>query len=718
MSGQPCKSQSDVNKFRNEYIESLNLQANINDMNLQANKTYLLTGQLPPQSQLQDTRTNAEKLHDVEKIKINIAESLKPIAESQFAYQIVSKIMDSPLNLNNSLLRFLAQRASSIAEQIKKVMPYGIAGDINDLERIVEFIKNMYSEQQKNFQSTKSYLNTIGSQNQNSRVLSGNDIDNIIMGLQDILKNISILNERGVNIANVNVIGQNLSIILSRLKESLPTTDQVRLMMDDIENPQFNNPYDDGNNLQIVDFSRAGISSFYKLIEKLPKYSEVMALISKIQQYIISANYNLVQDGMNKLQRLFMGVEGINDDTILQQFRDIKQRQMVKQGQYAKLNAEQTRKFISEQSEEQKDLSKAQKVYIINPENNPVWTRNTNIQQVAGNQGVGGLNSGDGGFNTGFNVGLGGFNFGLGANIGIPFFGQNQGSPQASASFGVNSGSSNQVPSPPSLMQEQIEIPTKYNPPQSKSVPETKPKSSGPSSSSSLADEVRKGRIKQLLKRTDPNDFIEIARRFGQDPSISLNRLVDIIANSDYKAGDYGLPSGMGLKRRGRPRGSGLPKVEIPKIPNFVGFGINEVNQKQLDKGIFKLRRGTRSNYVDMPSRRISNNLKTIIKTIVGGGVPQYEELGKLDNEEKDYLHKIISRSNMNDRLSIPAPSKDQQEKDIHNFEIMKGQIMSGNDSIELVKKFKLLVRKLSKQGLLPKADVEDMLDTLLDLGY
>jgi hypothetical protein len=92
--------------------------------------------------------------------------------------------------------------------------------------------------------------------------------------------------------------------------------------------------------------------------------------------------------------------------------------------------------------------------------------------------------------------------------------------------------------------------------------------------------------------------------------------------------------------------------------------------------------------------------------------------LGKLDEEEKEYLHKIVSRSNMMDKLSIPAPSKDQQEKDIHQFEIMKGQIMSGNDSKEMVRKFKLLTRKLSKQGLLPKADVEDINDVLTDLGY
>jgi hypothetical protein len=89
----------------------------------------------------------------------------------------------------------LAQRASSIAEQLKKILPYGIAGDVNDLERIVEFIKNMYAEQQGKFQTTKSYMSSIGSQGSSSRVLSGNDIDAIILGLQDIMKNLSMISE-------------------------------------------------------------------------------------------------------------------------------------------------------------------------------------------------------------------------------------------------------------------------------------------------------------------------------------------------------------------------------------------------------------------------------------------------------------------------------------------------------------------------------------------
>ena len=110
MSGFPVNTQSDINKYKNEYLQTLRIQEQINDMNLQANKNYLLTGQLPPQSQMLDTRTSAEKLADIELLKQNIANVLSPIAEPQFAYSIVNKVMNSPLNVDNSLIRFLAQR--------------------------------------------------------------------------------------------------------------------------------------------------------------------------------------------------------------------------------------------------------------------------------------------------------------------------------------------------------------------------------------------------------------------------------------------------------------------------------------------------------------------------------------------------------------------------------------------------------------------------------
>lgn len=585
MSGQPSKTQAEVNKFRNEYMETLDLQEKINDMNLQANKTYLLTGQLPPQSQMQDTRTNAEKLKDIQMLKIKTAEELRPIADTYFAHQIVDKIINSPLNTDNSLFRFFAQRVSSIVEQLKTLMPYGIAGDENDLEKIVNHIRNMYTSQQNTFQSTKSYMNSLSSGSSKSNIISSNDLDKLNSQFQDLLKDVNIIANRiprPMRIAfqkNLKTFGG----IIGSLKFILPNTREIQGMMEDIINAPIANPYTGD---ALPEFRGDELSEIFKVLEKLPKYEIIHTLCEKAKSYAKTGNYSLLDDAIKRIIIEFeaSGITQPGMMRIIETFMLHLRRQKEKIGAEQNMMETQTRQFIHAQSEEQKNASKAQKVYVINPQTDAVWTRNY-IEQ----------------------------------------------------------------PVPQLAIEPHVDEPLALGQP---------------------ADEP--------------------------------------------------LAIGNGFKRRrGRPRGSGLVKpIQLIKPKTFTGFGINEINQKQLNNGIVKIRRNTKSNYMDMPSKRVSSKLQSIIKTIVGGGVPKFNELNDLDEEDKEYLHKLVSRSNLEDRLSVPAPSKDQQEKDIHNFEVIRGQILSGNDSVELVKKFKLLIRKLSKQGLLPKTDVEDMLETLLQLGY
>jgi len=703
MSGQPVKTQADANKFRNDYMETLQLQESNNDVNLQANKTYLLTGQLPPQSQLQDTRTNSEKLKDVENMKQNIVRELSPIAESNFAFEIVNEIIKSPLNLNNSLFRFFAQRVSSIVEQLRKMYPYGIEGDANDVLRIVEFVKNMYSEQQNKFQSTKSYMNSLSSNASSSKLISANDIDNIITQFEDVHKNLQIIQQKGINIAQIVVLSQRIIDLVVNLKDVLPTTNQIKLLLNDLENPNYINPYRVNNvdievdqitgqpipnaNININPYNRADLEAFFKLMEKLPKYTEVIALIGKIKQYISSENWFLVSQGLINLEDMFNLVNA-NDARLLAQFRNIKQRQQFKENQMQKIESEQTSQFIQRQNQQARNISKANKVYVINPRNDPVNSSITNFADL---------------------VAL------------IPGFGQAQG--QAQGQVPVQ-----QQAQPPIQQAQQAQQPARnnilagiINPALQAQIDNAQRQAQQAPQLDPVA--VFRGQIRPIVNNLQPAEIQQFEAIFGNLGNTTfakknnlVNRLGEEFANGNQRV--YGI-GGLGLKKRvGRPRGSGIVKQVIPKIPNFIGFGINEINQKQLNNGILKIRRNTKSNYMDMPSKHISKNLQGIIKTMIGGGVPKYEDLGKLDNEEKEYLNKIVSRSNMSDKLSVPAPSKDQQEKDIHNFEVMKGEIMSGNDSVELVKKFKLLIRKLAKQGLLPKNDVDDLMDTLLDIGY
>jgi hypothetical protein len=59
-----------------------------------------------------------------------------------------------------------------------------------------------------------------------------------------------------------------------------------------------------------------------------------------------------------------------------------------------------------------------------------------------------------------------------------------------------------------------------------------------------------------------------------------------------------------------------------------------------------------------------------------------------------------------------------KDEKDINQFEIYKGEILNGNDSADLVKKFKIWIMKMVKKDLLPKSQAKELLMDLVSLGY
>lgn len=674
MSGFPVKTQADINKYRNEYLETLRLQEQINDMNLQANKTYLLTGQLPPQSQLQDTRTSAEKLADIELLKQNLSTVFSPIAEPQFSNEIINKIMNSPLNIDNSLIRFLAQRGTEIVSNLQGLYPYKIRGDPNDLEQIVLFIKNMYAGQQDKFQSVKSYINSTQTQTQSNQILSANNIDPLITQFIDLKKSIEIV-RNSIPQNYTNAVNNNVNKIydkINKIRNLLPTTHQIELLLQDIDNPtgiQYNNlPNTEQYNNVREPYSAQDMAAFFQLLEKLPKYNILNVLMIKAKSFISSNNFKSL---ISTLQKIIEELDAIKDnelDILVQIGERIISRQKEKEDILRNQTQQQARVIQEQQVRQQHDMSNAQKVYVVNQtEDDAVWVRSSNGQ------------------------------------VQLP-------QPSVRQAIQFNAIDQSNTPS----IKETIQSPSQQ--------PKQQPTKFNPVIAlGSMAGDAKKKSIAMNLNKlsnTQINDLIALRSQID-DTVVNKDTLIQSLVNDiDYNRGDIGL-HGMGIKkRRGRPRGSGLPKQEPIKIPNFVGFGINEINQKQLKNGIVKIRRNTRTNYPDMPSKHVSPKLQSILSSIVGGGVPNFNDLNSLDNEEKDYLHKLVSRSNLEDRLSIPAPTKDQQEKDLNSFEIMKGQIMAGNDSQELVKKFKLLIRKLSKQGLLPKNDVEDIIDLLLTLGY
>jgi hypothetical protein len=257
---------------------------------------------------------------------------------------------------------------------------------------------------------------------------------------------------------------------------------------------------------------------------------------------------------------------------------------------------------------------------------------------------------------------------------------------------------------------------------------------------------MKKGELIELLTENDD----EIRAYFGAEPideksemSSETSSFLEGATSPDRIEILSETSAGSGLRKRvkmgrgvGRPRtrnyeGSVRPKrsdiltkedtdwnAGIKVQPRFVPFGRYIINKRQLDKNIVSIKTPSGSNVPTYRSHRVSSGMGIVLRKMTGGGNPSFDELNALDEEERNYLSRIATASNIEDKFNIPTPNKNEDDKDINQFEIMRGQIMAGNDSTELVKKFKILIMKLSKKGLLPQREAKDLLYELVHLGY
>jgi len=759
MSGQPYKYYTDIEKYRNEYLDSLNLQTNINDMNLQANKTYKETGALPAVSQMKDNRTTSEILADTEKLKIDIIHSLSKISNPQFASDVVQRIMNSPINQDNSLLIFTAQRINDISDKLTRIYTYGIKGDQNDAQQFVNFVISMYNDKNAIASSTKDFLNKYGSSNlgqysgnqkgmfsdtyhllsELSNTLSImyskittelryynniqehdnitdtiNDISNVskiiqtIIGLLPNQDRLNYVNEIiNKNTSSIDVYSNDIKTILlykDYIDTSLPAVAPLNLVIKKLIlnfNVLYafiqNQPKDNHNLVSL--FNQEQHKSLLINIENFKK-----SIINLIQVVLPSELFTL--DKLNNLEidinRVFEnGVreeERVNVDS--HDYMNI--LRLLQKQQYPFDN-------ITLTKEESKKLNnEIDKIYRSTiPEKDKIRRYERLYNQIADENGIP--------------------KFDYDQLMGL-IHNSDQGSiieDEDVSDYDFDNESKSDIQQP-----IHYEMPNYPPPPIPQQPINDESKSETPNTIEDMGNSLNKllySRKMEPRQYEYYNDLIlnDFMTTRNYDEAIKFYNALKTELNS------FPSTMGNGIRKRGRPKGSGIQRKYadvvkrsiidgkgIQEDMRFIKFGKYLINNKKLNDGILAVKRPSGNNILEFPSQRISKNMQSVIKTMVGGGMPKYEQFECLSEPEKAYLHKLSSKANILDKFSIPAPSKSQYEKDIHDFEVMKGEIMSGNDNKDLIKKFKLHIMKLSKMGSLPKHDVSDILETLIQLGY
>jgi len=172
------------------------------------------------------------------------------------------------------------------------------------------------------------------------------------------------------------------------------------------------------------------------------------------------------------------------------------------------------------------------------------------------------------------------------------------------------------------------------------------------------------------------------------------------------------------LKSKKNIKGKGLKlasAIGIPKIPSYIPFGRYTINIHKLNDDILMMKTCKAGAIPTIPTIKISSSLSSILKTLLNKKNVEFEMISNLNDDDKRLLHKIVTTSHI--EVSVPYPDKDKQQKEMDRFNILKGEIIAGNDNKGLIKEFKVMLLKFMNSGTIPRRQALDILTDITALG-
>jgi len=157
----------------------------------------------------------------------------------------------------------------------------------------------------------------------------------------------------------------------------------------------------------------------------------------------------------------------------------------------------------------------------------------------------------------------------------------------------------------------------------------------------------------------------------------------------------------------------------VKRETSYMPIGKYVIHKQKLRDNVLLMRTVKGGQIAEIPQMSITPKLgKMLNKIIHGYGFPSHEDLTELDDSDKDIMYKVFKMSKAQGIESIPRPNKTKDEAEFNRFTILKGQILAGNNSKELIKEFKTLLVKLIHSDKILRKDGHNILLDLTALGY
>ena len=655
MSGQPNVNSSDKGKFREQYLASLELRAKLDNVNLQANRVYKRTGQLP--SEPSDFRSLEEKLADSERLRHEARASLTDIADGREANKI-------SIEMTPDQLLFYSQQKDTINAIIKQQFKLGVYADT-----FLPFLTRYMNDTAANYGISTGLQQASGA----NVVLNGENLIRQITNMEQLEELVRLILRDG----RITTEDHQFVAMMGAIQGLIRILDFGGM-----------NPYEEIKTFR----NEADRTDMYEMLndilQEIPTKVQISRKMDILRRFLNAGDMGQVKTEMERIQQLCeVSPDAIQQHTILMNAftENTREKADAPRQPYTDEPTGGTDQQGNPRPAEKVGEAKTQAdLDSIRPTKGgrEEWVKSLSKKLSAATEAAGAA---------------------AGGGSSAPLFKYTSGTQGAALGKNID----NYILNNWELL---------------KKIDEADPRD----------EDYMRDILEELIHggaatKAAPPPMAEAEKVWTDTGSVGSE---DTVESTGY--GFKGLKSqnaknrvvfkgrGLGVKP---PRKYHSPNATdwskgVNQTKRFVPIGRYIINKHRLDDDVVAMKRPAGSCIKDFPSTRVSSKLGKVIRHIVGGGIPEFDALEDLDDNEKAYLHNLAKETHIIDRLSIPAPKKSESDKEIDKFNVMRGEIMSGNDNKELVKKFKLLTMKLMNRNQLPKGQARDILFDLTSMGF
>lgn len=198
----------------------------------------------------------------------------------------------------------------------------------------------------------------------------------------------------------------------------------------------------------------------------------------------------------------------------------------------------------------------------------------------------------------------------------------------------------------------------------------------------------------EVLKKARRQEDIEKAREE------ETQRIADAIAARTAQLGQ-GVKVLHPRPGRGVKIGKGLP--ENTRGVRYAQFGKYIIHLPSLDKQTISIKYPSVLAIQDIPNKHVSNNFVKLIRHYLETDTIDKGMFNALEEDEQEFFHYLTRRCAV-DTGMVGGGMTNREKKDMERFELIRGQVIAGNNSPELLKELKQYLLKFLSEKRITRA--------------